>query len=277
MSGADIQESEKRSGRVSRRARTNPALATRRLAPFSLWTWRCLRAYMRERRTLTTQPARWACAARWTHRWFEKGAPILGIDISVEGNPPTGPALITPNHMGYLDVLAMGAACPGFFVSKADVASWPVVGHLFRASEHIGITRADRRSIRIANEKVAERLHAGLAVCVFLEGTSTGGDKLLPFHASLVQPAVEAQAPLVPVAIQWHAADPRIAVIDDIAYWRAEHVFASHAWRVAGLRGVGARVVFGDPIPAENRDRKELAAEARSAVQRLLATETRTT
>lgn len=270
MNGTEVQGTGEKNHPAVPRARANPLLATRRLAPFSFWTWRCFRGYLRERHTLDTEAARWECAARWTHRWFKEGAPLLDIDIQIEGAPPAGPALIAPNHIGYLDVLAVGAACPTFFVSKADVESWPAIGRLFRSSEHIGITRADRRSIRAANEKIARRLHNGLAVCVFLEGTSTGGDKLLSFHASLVQPAVEANAPIIPVAVHWRAEHPGATVIDDIAYWREEHVFAPHAWRVAGLRGISARVVFGDPIPINNRDRKELATEARAAVQNML-------
>jgi 1-acyl-sn-glycerol-3-phosphate acyltransferase len=188
----------------------------------------------------------------------------------VEGAAPDTASLIAPNHVGYLDIIAVGAACPVVFVSKADVRSWPIVGHLFSFSEHIGVARADRRSLAAVNASIAERLSAGMSVCVFLEGTSSCGTGLLPFHASLAQPAVDSGAPVVPVALRWESDSDRVNIVEDVAYWRPEHAFAPHAWRALGLRGLRVTVRFGQPIPATARDRKELAASAREQVLRLL-------
>jgi 1-acyl-sn-glycerol-3-phosphate acyltransferase len=175
--------------------------------------------------------------------------------------------------MGYLDVLAVGAATPAVFVSKADVRSWPILGHLFDMSEHIGVTRSDRRSLTDVNFQIAERLSTGQAVCVFLEGTSSHGLGLLPFHASLAQPAVDTGAPVVPAALRWTADSSDINVAEDIAYWRPEHNFVKHAWHVLGLRGIRVNVHFGQPLAANGADRKALAAQSRAAVLDLLGRE----
>lgn len=271
MSQVDVDEAgPEADSELQRPARSKPFLALRRLTRVASWTFKCYREYRREHATLETDAARWECAARRTHIWFKGLVPRVGIHVEVVGAAPNGAALFCPNHLGYLDLLALGSVCDPFFVSKADVGKWPVIGHLFNVSEHIGIARGERRNIRAVNEKVAQRLANGRSVCVFLEGTSTGGDKVLPFHASLIQPAIEADVPLVPVALKWYSLNPRVTVPNDIAYWREDHVFAAHAWRIAGLEGIAVRIAFGAPIYVDGRSRKELALAVREHVMRLL-------
>ncbi len=251
------------------RSRPNPVLALCRLGMFSAWTLYCYTACRVSRIMASDKPAKRAVSATWTHHWLRVGARLIGVRVDFRGPVPTGPALITPNHMGYLDIMAVGAACPAVFVSKADVRSWPVVGHLFDMSEHIGVTRSDRRSLSSVNASIVERLSNGQAVCVFLEGTSTSGAALLPFHASLAQPAVDTGAPIVPVGLHWETDSDDVSVPEDVAYWRQEHHFVPHAWRAIGLRGIRVTVTFGEPIPPA-ADRKTLAARSRAAVLELL-------
>ena len=252
------------------RARANPLLAFSRLAIYSVWTFYCYSACRISRMLSSGKTAKWLTSAEWTHRWLNTGARLIGVRVDVVGAVPSGPALLTPNHMGYLDVLAVGAACPVVFVSKADVRSWPVIGHLFDMSEHIGVTRSARRSLSDVNARIADRLSNGQRVCVFLEGTSSNGSGLLPFHASLAQPAVDTGTQLVPVGLRWGADSDDVNIAEDIAYWRPEHNFVTHAWHALGLRGIRVTVHFGAPIVVDVADRKALAAKSRAAVLDLL-------
>lgn len=269
MNSADARVCEDERTRGAR-VRSNPLLAIARLAVFTAWTSYCYAAYLVSRLLVPTAAEKRARAVTWTHRWLHRGIGLLGIRATLRGVVPQFPALITPNHLGYLDILAMGSVCPVVFVSKADVRAWPVVGHLFNVSEHIGITRSDRRGLAGVNAAISERLADGLSVCVFLEGTSSGGDGLLPFHASLIQPAVDTGVPIVPVAMKWESDDERVQVSEDVAYWRPEHAFAPHAWRLLGLRGVKVTLNFGEAFASAASDRKALAARARQRVLHLL-------
>lgn len=251
------------------RARTNHALSAWRLALIAGWTLYSHLIHLRARFATKDPAERRRRAAEYTHRWLVGIARRAGIEVTTQGQPPSGAALITPNHTGYLDIMAVGAAVPTMFVSKADVKHWPIIGHLFNTSEHIGIARADRRNVAAANDSIAARFDAGVPVCVFLEGTTSSGERVMPFHASLVQPAIERAVPLAPVGIRWSVDEPGASLMEDIAYWRAEHTLVPHLWRVLGLRGVGVAVIFGNPIPPGETDRKVLAAEAREQVVRL--------
>lgn len=247
------------------RACSSPVLAAMRVAGlmaaslFLLACWAVLRKITRD---IKIQNRR---AAHWTSRWTRWCLAMTGFRVTTSGPNPAEGSLVAPNHIGYADVLALGSVVPCFFVAKVDVESWPFVGLLFRISKNIGVPRRRARALVEVTSEVAERLRGGNSVCVFLEGTSTGGDRLLPFYPPLAQPAIDAQAPTVPVAIRWRADSPDIDVAEDVAYWK-DHVFGPHAWRLMGLRGISVHIQFGDPIPAEGHNRKTLAAAAESAV-----------
>ena len=63
--------------------------------------------------------------------WSRGMLRIMGVALEVRGSAPTGgPMLLLANHISWLDILVMNAACPVRFVSKADVKHWPVLGAL---------------------------------------------------------------------------------------------------------------------------------------------------
>lgn len=91
----------------------------------------------------------------------------------------------------------------------------------------------------------------------------------MPFHASLLQPAIDAAVPVVPVAIKWRAADAAVDIAGDVAYWGG-HTLVPHVWRVLGLRGLSVTVIFGEAIALAGQERKALAQAANEAVAELL-------
>lgn len=251
------------------RAKSSPPLALLRLTAWAAWTAACFVPYMFRRVLVIGKPAKRRIAVRWSRRWFIGCLALAGIRTKVHGEVPDSPVLLTPNHLGYLDILAIGAACGTLFVSKAEVTSWPIIGFLFRCTEGIAVSRARLRGVREANGQVVECLSQGTTVCVFLEGTSSGGGEVMPFHASLLQPAIDADVNIVPTAIQWFSKDPRIDIAEDVAYWK-DHTLVPHFWRVLGLRGLSVEVSFGKPVPAAGADRKSLAKTAHGRVAKLL-------
>jgi 1-acyl-sn-glycerol-3-phosphate acyltransferase len=217
--------------------------------------------------------ARAETSARWTGYWARYCCRAAGFRVDCRGELPRNGSLIVPNHLGYADVLAVGSCVACFFVAKLDVERWPFIGTLFRVSHNIGVPRTRAKALIETTRQIEDRLRNGASVCVFLEGTSSGGTRLLPFYAPLVQPAIDADAPVVPVAIRWTADDAKIDIAEDVAYWRPEHTFGPHAWRLLGLRGVRAEIEFGRPIYPSGHHRKSLADAANRAVADLLGIE----
>lgn len=207
-------------------------------------------------------------AKRWTRRWFKALVRILGFQIESNIAHVPSNALLVPNHSGYVDDIALVSLVECFIVGKMEVTSWPVIGRLFCSTYQISVSRDDYRGLDEAVARVSERLLAGHTVCVFPEGTSTGNDCMLPFRSPMFEAALLARAPVVPVGIRWSATDPNIQIAEDVAYWK-DHVFAKHAWRLLGLRGIRAKIVFGEPLDSKGKDRKTLARLAQQQIARI--------
>jgi lyso-ornithine lipid O-acyltransferase len=200
--------------------------------------------------------------AHWLHRWTRRALRWMGIAVRTEGQPPTTGVLIS-NHLGYLDVFVFSAIAPTVFVSNDDVSRWPLAGVLARLSGTVFIDRRRRADVVRVGEAMAPIIEAGQPVALFLEGTSTGGDRVLPFHSSLLAPAVRKGWTITPAHIIY-AGEGAGASTAELAYW-GDAVFFPHFLNVMGLRRGEARVCFGAARPATG-DRRDLALQLRAEV-----------
>jgi 1-acyl-sn-glycerol-3-phosphate acyltransferase len=198
--------------------------------------------------------------ARWLHRWTRRALRWMGIAVHADGQPPATGVLIC-NHLGYLDVFVLSAIAPTVFVSNDDVSRWPLAGALARMAGTVFIDRRRRSDVIRVGEALAPIIEAGQPVALFLEGTSTGGDRVLPFHSSLLAPAVRKGWTVTPAHIIYMGEGATTA---ELAYW-GDAVFLPHFLNVMGLRRGEARVCFGTPRPAAG-DRRQLAVQLREEV-----------
>lgn len=203
-----------------------------------------------------------------THHWLTQIVPRAGLRVTTSGPMPEAGSMVTPNHMGYVDIFALGAVVPCFFVSKSDIASWPFIGFLLRSSRHVLVVRGNAARIQSTVDQMTERLNAGFSLAAFLEGTSSGGDLILPFRTSLLQAAIDINAPVVPTLIQWYADEPGIHIPEDVAYWK-DHAFGPHILRLLGLNGIRAHIHFDTPIHPNGMERKALGALIEERVRQL--------
>jgi 1-acyl-sn-glycerol-3-phosphate acyltransferase len=250
-------------------------LAWMRLQFFAAMTSMGVVLYQCEKLWNRSPAARDALAVKWINLWSRWMASILGIKLKVSGPTPPRGAIILPNHLGYADVFIISAAVQTYFAPKAEVLDWPVAGFLIKLMRiPTVLRRRGSKQLAQATNRVGELLAAGHHVCLFLEGTSTGGDRVLPYRPAFLQAALDSGAPLVPAGIRWRSSRPDVSISDHVAYWHPDHHFARQAWTLFGISGVSAEVVFGEPIPAsKDSDRKKLAVECRQATLRLLGLE----
>jgi 1-acyl-sn-glycerol-3-phosphate acyltransferase len=158
------------------------------------------------------------------------------------------------NHLGYLDVVALSASCPAIFVSKDDLAGWPVMGYLGKSVGTLFLDRARTRAVAEVGEAMRAAFAAGVSVIVFPEGTTTTGDRVGDFHSSLFEPALRADVPVRPVALSYATAG--------LAAWVGDASFVPHFWRLLRARGLTARLVFGTARTGHS-DRRAAARAAR--------------
>lgn len=189
----------------------------------------------------------------------------LAIKLIVKGHPPaTGPMLLAANHISWLDIVVVHAARHCRFVSKDEVARWPLVSTLANAADTLYITRESRRDAMRVVHQMAQCLRDGDVLGIFPEGTTGDGATLLPFHANLLQAAISADAPVQPVALQF--ADATTGQISFAPCYIGDDTLWQSLWRTLCADNVQAVVHFGDPELAQGRDRRAWAADLRETI-----------
>ncbi|MDK3018245.1 lysophospholipid acyltransferase family protein [Pseudodonghicola flavimaris] len=194
---------------------------------------------------------------------------ILGIGFTRHGRPMRGPGAVVANHSSWLDIFTLNAAKRIYFVSKAEVASWPGIGILARATGTIFIER-DRRHAHAQTRLFADRLAAGHKLLFFPEGTSTDGLRVLPFKTTLFgaffAEELRHSLRIQPVSVIYHAPASQPARFYG---WWGDMSFGSHLIKtLATLRHGRVDVVYHPPLKVSDFDnRKALAARAEEVVR----------
>ena len=111
----------------------------------------------------------------------------MGVKVLVEGQPMApAPVLMVGNHVSWLDIVILSTVFPARFVSKDDVALWPVFGTLARLQNTLFISRTRRQTTGQAASAMQDGLHDGDRLVLFAEGTSSDGGQVLPFRSALL-------------------------------------------------------------------------------------------
>jgi len=202
---------------------------------------------------------------RWWSGWLVR---ICGARLRVTGRP-LAPELaatgITPrsngrlllaNHISWIDIFAINAALPCRFVAKAEIGRWPVLGALVTRAGTLYIERGRRRAVAAANDTMQAHLVAGESVVVFPEGTTTAGDRLLPFHSNLLAPALEVGCAAWPVALRYTEGGER----SDAAAFIGDMGLVTSLGRVLVARRLEIEVALLAPLHSpEHPTRHDLA------------------
>lgn len=145
-------------------------------------------------------PARAAVLRLWSRAVLA----AFGVRLRVTGEAgsPHG-ALLVANHVSWLDVVAIDAVRPGRMVAKEEMRTWPVVGRLATGAGTLYLDRERLSTLPVTVADVAAALRAGDTVTMFPEGTTWCGSRGGRFRAAAFQAAIDARAPVVPVALRF--------------------------------------------------------------------------
>ena len=192
--------------------------------------------------------------------WLNNFSSILKLHITQEGNLPEDGSLLVSNHISWLDIVVIGKFLPAYFVAKSDISGWPVVGFLARQAGTIFIRRGDKKHIREINERMIWLLKQHSNIIAFPEGTTTNGDDVLGFHASLFQPAILTKSPIQPIALEY------IGVSKELAPFIGDDDFLSHLIRMLKMDKIEVVISCLPVIRSAGRDRLSVSHEARELI-----------
>lgn len=194
---------------------------------------------------------------------------ILGIRFATNGEPMRQKGAVVANHAGWLDIFSLNARKRVYFVSKSEVASWPGIGWLARATGTVFINR-DRKEAQNQIEVFRTRLMAGHKLLFFPEGTSSDSQRVLPFKSTLFAafftPELRDFMWVQPVTLRYFAPETR----DPRFYgWWGDMDFAPHLLQTLATKRQGqVELVYHDPVKVSDfKGRKELAAYCEAAVR----------
>jgi 1-acyl-sn-glycerol-3-phosphate acyltransferase len=95
----------------------------------------------------------------------------------------------------------------------------------------------------------------GVPVVLFPEGTTTDGHRILRFHSTMLQPAIDVGAPITPCAITYELDDGDPAT--EIAWW-GDMTLLPHVWNLMGKQSIRVKIAFGEAVVASG-DRKHMS------------------
>ncbi|MFC7645907.1 lysophospholipid acyltransferase family protein [Streptosporangium lutulentum] len=160
--------------------------------------------------------------------------PTLATAPSVVARSGAAP-LIVANHVSWLDPLVMAAALPCRLLAKREVREWPMIGMLAAGSGALFLDRDRLSALPEAVGEMAGALGEGHPVMAFPEGTTWCGREMGAFKPAVFQAALDAEAPVRPVALRYVDTDGTLAtgstfVGDDTLLASIRRVVAFRRW-----------------------------------------------
>lgn len=143
-------------------------------------------------------------ASVWVAHMLRAARWHFGLEVEIRGTPPTGHCIVAAKHQSFLDILALGGACPQrAFIMKRVLLRVPIMGWFAHKVGSVPIDRKDGRGARAAIiAAVQEAMPRGLGqLIIYPEGTRTRPGTSKPYKSGAAMLYQETGLPIVPVAV----------------------------------------------------------------------------
>lgn len=236
--------------------------------------------------TILMMPVQWLAlrfyaplGRRIPHLYHRALCRLMGVRVTVRGQPAKGGALIAANHTSWLDIPVLSAVMPLSFVAKSEVGLWPFFGTLARLQRTV-FTHRKRAEVMADRESIRRRLVAGETLVIFPEGTSSDGNRVLPFKSALFSAAElsvgedaahhQRHAPVQPVSVAYtrlHGV-PMGRENRPFFAWYGDMELVPHLWEAFAAGPIDVVVELHKPLTIDEAGgRKELARAAEDTVR----------
>ena len=208
---------------------------------------------------------------------------LLRINVRVDGTPVRDRAVLyVSNHVSWVDILVIGSLSPVAFVAKREVRRWPLIGITAELQRTVFVDRNRRHQTADAVADMVKRLAGGTSVVLFAEGTSSDGNRVLPFRSALLGAVKHVAAHsdtagdilIQPMSICYTSTHgiPLGRQHRPLVAWYGDLDFMPHIKEFIARGAVDAVVNYGEPIKVDaTADRKALTRRLEGDVRGLMA------
>ncbi|MBI1274275.1 MAG: 1-acyl-sn-glycerol-3-phosphate acyltransferase [Alphaproteobacteria bacterium] len=218
-------------------------------------------------------PRRWKLG--YAQGFFRVARFLFGVKLLVRGTPRThGPTLFTSNHSSYLDIILISTAVRTSFIAKGEIEGWPLINRLCELQDTLFVTRKAALAAK-QRDTIRARLEQGDNLVLFPEGTTSDGNRVLPFKSSLfatvMEPTAHGPVMVQPVSIIATALDgiPLGRTLRPIYAWYGDMTLGKHVWPLLQAGQITVELEFHEPVASNNfARRRELSDYCWTAVNR---------
>jgi 1-acyl-sn-glycerol-3-phosphate acyltransferase len=193
---------------------------------------------------------------------------LLGVQRVVHGQLSDQAALFISNHVSWMDIMTINSVRSIRFVSKKEVAHWPIVGTMVTLAGTLYVDRSQRSDAQRVLKDMTHSLQQSRSMVVFPEGTTGHGPQLLHFHANLMQAAIDANATVQPVVIRYadatHAFSPAPVYVGDTSMLES-------LWWIACAEDLTVHVHVLPARQPPHTDRRTLCGLVQQDIQGILS------
>lgn len=180
-------------------------------------------------------------------------------------NPPAMDrgSLVVGNHLGMFDILVLSSQFPSLFITSVDMRETPGLGLLTEMGGCLYVERRNRSNIHNELVEIREALKQGFRVVLYPEGTSTNGERVLPFKKTLMTAAAGTGIPIQPMVINYRKVngEPVSHKWRDYVTWYGDQTFMPAFLRVISLKSVEVDIEFFQEVLVHSEEhRREVAA-----------------
>jgi 1-acyl-sn-glycerol-3-phosphate acyltransferase len=221
-------------------------------------------------------PDRWKIISRLSRSFTFLVRTILNIRVTVvgeDGKLDSGGYVIIANHVSYVDGIVLGSMFPIVFVSKREVKRWPIIGQWNTLCGTIFINRERKHLVAALVKEMRQKLKQEANILLFPEGTSSNGERILPFQTAPLAAPLGNRSIIVPVNLVYKSIDDKPVTVAnrDLVYWYGDMEFLTHFWKLLSLRSIEVIVTIQNKIDCfrykdNSAGRKRLAADCYNRV-----------
>ena len=190
---------------------------------------------------------------------------IFGIKIKTFGKVSiNSPILLISNHASYLDIIILGSLFKTSFIAKKEISKWPLLGILAKLQNTIFI---DRRvsSLKKQENQIIKHLNEKKNLVIFPEGTSSDGNRVLPFKSSLFnifEKNLNSKILVQTITIVYKKINgiPMNRIERKNITWHSNMDLIPNIFNVLKKLSIEVEIIFNDEfLPSKEYDRKKLA------------------